>query len=59
MLLSTECTNGYYGLNCLNACSKHSWVARRSHMVTGECQGGCHTGWKQPTGETSKTKVFA
>ena len=24
-----------------------------------ECQGGCHTGWKQPTGETSKTKVFA
>ena len=60
VLLSTECTNGYYRLNCLKACSKHFWVAQRCHRITGECQGGCHTGWRKPTCEASKTtQVFA
>ena len=54
--LSTACSAGHYGLNCLNECSKHCLSAGKCDGKTGECHGGCQAGWKKPTCEASKTK---
>ena len=52
--LLTACSDGYYGFNCLNECSKHCLSAGECDSETGESKGGCQTGWKKPTCEASK-----
>lgn len=49
-----ECVNGYYGKNCDNKCSRHCFVSRQCDSVTGQCYGGCQTGWYTKTCEQSK-----
>ena len=52
--LSTACRDGYYGSDCLKQCSDNCLTAGRCDKETGECEGGCQTGWKKPTCDSSK-----
>ena len=45
---STDCSNSYYGPNCLELCSNNCGVPRRCDRITGKCYGGCQAGWKEP-----------
>ena len=51
--LSTACTAGYFGFNCLNKCSKYCWSVGECDTKTEECRVGCQAGWKKPTCEAS------
>lgn len=49
----TECSPGFYGQDCQENCSTNCIVPRRCQRVTGQCEGGCHAGWKEPKCNTS------
>ncbi|XP_061166268.1 uncharacterized protein LOC133175166 [Saccostrea echinata] len=42
-----ECSPGYYGKGCIHECSVNCGVPRRCNRFTGECEGGCQSGWKE------------
>lgn len=48
-----ECPIGYYGVNCDHKCSEYCYEPRRCDGVTGQCYGGCQTGWYTTTCEQS------
>ena len=41
-----ECPGGRYGHNCQRDCSKHCMIKGNCKKVTGDCENGCQTGWK-------------
>lgn len=41
----TECTNGWYSVNCSRQCSGHCRENIPCNHVTGHCDKGCDTGW--------------
>lgn len=41
-----ECPGGRYGHNCQRDCSKHCMIKGYCNKVTGDCENGCRTGWK-------------
>lgn len=40
-----ECPIGHYGKNCIHNCSKNCNLTSRCDRRTGQCEGGCITGW--------------
>ena len=42
----TECDVGLYGTNCERFCNHNCKKPGICEKVTGECEGGCQTGWK-------------
>nr|XP_034316286.1 uncharacterized protein LOC105324500 [Crassostrea gigas] len=42
---SQECRIGHYGENCVHNCSKNCNLTSRCDRKTGQCEGGCITGW--------------
>lgn len=50
----TECTDGNYGLNCVNNCSDHCLNDLPCNKQTGHCNGGCNPGYTN--GDCSKGK---
>lgn len=40
-----ECTNGWYGVNCSQQCSRHCISGTTCNHVTGLCDKGCDKGW--------------
>lgn len=53
-IFSSACLGGYYGPNCVEMCSNHCLVPQNCDRKTGECTGGCQTGWKTPKCKESK-----
>lgn len=49
------CRIGHYGKNCVHNCSTNCNVTRRCDRVTGQCEGGCITGW---TGSICNQRKF-
>ena len=43
----TECDVGLYGANCEGVCSPNCIKPGICDKVTGQCEGGCQTGWTQ------------
>lgn len=41
----SECTEGWYGVNCSQTCSRHCRDSTKCNHVTGQCEKGCDTGW--------------
>lgn len=41
-----ECTNGYYGNDCINHCSGNCDLTSRCEKSTGQCDDGCIPGWR-------------
>lgn len=41
-----DCTNGYYGNDCINQCSGNCDAAGRCEKSTGQCEEGCIPGWR-------------
>ena len=48
---STDCPEGYFGINCVENCSMTCRVPGGCNKVTGQCLGGCQAGW---TGDRCK-----
>lgn len=42
---STECKDGWYGLNCSLQCVGHCRDGTACNHVTGQCDTGCAAGW--------------
>ncbi|XP_061166265.1 angiopoietin-1 receptor-like [Saccostrea echinata] len=42
------CLPGYYGRDCRYRCSDNCAIHNRCNRFTGECDGGCQPGWKEP-----------
>lgn len=40
------CPNGKYGNNCQRQCNINCGIKARCDRITGQCEGGCQTGWK-------------
>lgn len=51
----TECKLGWFGPNCESRCNKNCGVPGRCDWITGQCEGGCQAGWKNPKCDRSKT----
>lgn len=45
MFISSECIEGRYGSKCLQQCPGHCRDNVTCNQVTGQCDGGCDTGW--------------
>ena len=55
-LLLLACDDGYYGINCTLKCGNCSENAA-CNKTTGECPGGCSSGWKSPLCNESRFNV--
>ncbi|XP_052692275.1 uncharacterized protein LOC128170528 [Crassostrea angulata] len=51
---SQECRIGHYGKNCVHNCSTNCNVTSRCDRITGQCEGGCITGW---TGNSCNQRI--
>ena len=40
-----ECSEGFYGVNCLQNCSRACRIPGNCDRITGYCHGGCQRGW--------------
>ena len=50
----TECQDGLYGYDCQENCSTNCIVPSGCDSMTGQCEGGCQAGWKEPKCDASK-----
>lgn len=54
LLIIIECQNEYYGKDCKNKCSVNCKMTRSCDKITGQCDGGCITGWSGHSCSQSK-----
>lgn len=54
----TECTNGWYGVNCSQQCSRHCRYNTTCNHVTGQCDRGCDAGWAGSLCINGKKKII-
>lgn len=52
------CPNGKYGNNCQRQCNLNCGVKASCDRITGQCEGGCQTGWKGITCDTRTICLF-
>ena len=45
ILFLSECSVGFYGVNCLQNCSMTCDLPGDCDRMTGYCHGGCQRGW--------------
>ena len=50
----TECSSGFYGQYCQENCSTYCIVPGSCDRMTGQCEGGCQAGWKEPKCNASR-----
>lgn len=48
VVLFQACPSGYFGYNCHYECSVHCNVPGQCDKESGQCEGGCQSGWKIP-----------
>lgn len=54
LLIIVECQNEYYGKDCKNKCSVNCKMTNSCDKITGQCDGGCITGWSGNSCSQSK-----
>ena len=57
LLISSECLGGLYGNNCNGTCNSNCVNPGQCDRVSGECNGGCQPGWRNPKCDASKNHV--
>ena len=53
----SECSVGFYGVNCLQNCSMTCGLPGDCHRITGYCNGGCQRGWTGVMCEEGKRSI--
>lgn len=54
-LLFVECSDGYFGPNCREACNE---TCKSCNKTSGVCEYGCKPGWKGDFCETSNNNII-
>lgn len=57
VVLFQACPSGYYGYNCHYKCSVNCKVPGQCDKESGQCEGGCQSGWKIPNCDGCKHKL--
>ena len=50
----SECSVGFYGVNCLQNCSMTCGIPGNCDRITGYCNDGCQRGWAGVSCEEGK-----